>query len=74
MKTFYIKITETLEKTVEVHANDIDEAIEKVEEACNDDEVELDWQDFVDREFEDDTERLLESYDNGGMPKYYEVK
>lgn len=27
-----------------------------------------------DLEFEDDTDRLLENYDNGGLPKYYEVK
>lgn len=73
-KTFYISITETLNKIVEVQANDEYEAIQKVSDAYYNDEFELDHNDFVDTEFENDTERLLESYDNGGLPKYYEVK
>lgn len=43
MKTFYMTITETLTRTVEVHANDADEAYEKVEDACNDGIIDLDW-------------------------------
>lgn len=74
MKTFYIKITETLNKIVEVQAEDEYEAINKVEDAYYSDEVELDYNDKVDVTFDNDTEALLESYDNGGMPKYYEVK
>ena len=74
MKTFYISVTETLNKIVEVQANDEYEAIQKVSDAYYNDEFELDDNDFVDTEFENDTERLLESYDNGGLPKYYEVK
>ena len=74
MKTFYISITETLNKIVEVHAEDSSEALQKAEDAYYNGEIVLDSEDFVDTEFEDDTERLLESYDNGGMPKYYEVK
>ena len=46
----------------------------KAEDAYDADEFELDHNDMEDLEFEDDTERLLESYDNGGLPKYYEVK
>ena len=74
MKTFYISITETLNKIVEVHAEDSGEALQKAEDAYYNGEIELDHDDYVDVEFEDDTERLLESYDNGGLPKYYEVK
>ena len=74
MKTFYISVTETLNKIVEVHAEDSSEALQKAEDAYYNGEIVLDSEDFVDTEFEDDTERLLESYDNGGMPKYYEVK
>lgn len=73
-KTFYISITKTLNKIVEVQAEDEYEAIQKVSDAYYNDEFELDDNDFVDTEFENDTERLLESYDNGGLPKYYEVK
>ena len=73
-KTFYISITKTLNKIVEVQANDKYEAIQKVSDAYYNDELELDDNDLVDTEFENDTERLLESYDNGGLPKYYEVK
>lgn len=74
MKTYYISITETLNKTVEVQAEDEYEAISKVEDAYYSDEVELDYNDKVDVTFDNDTEALLESYDNGGMPKFYEVK
>lgn len=73
MKTFYISVTETLNKIVEVQANNECEAIHKVSDAYYNDEFELNHNDFVDTDFEDDTERLLESYD-GGLPKYYEVK
>ena len=74
MKTFYISITETLNKIVEVQAEDEYEAIQKVSDAYYAGDIVLDSEDFVDTEFENDTERLLESYDNGGLPKYYEVK
>lgn len=74
MKTFYISITETLKRIVEVQANDKYDAIQKVSEAYSDEQIVLDSDDYIDAEFEDDTERLLESYDNGGMPKFYEVK
>ena len=74
MKTFYISVTETLNKVVEVQAESSEEALRKAEDAYDADEFELDHNDCVDAEFEDDTERLLESYDNGGLPKYYEVK
>lgn len=74
MKTFYISVTETLNKIVEVHAENEQEALQKAEDSYYNDEFELDYNDRVDTEFENDTERLLESYDNGGMPKFYEVK
>ena len=74
MKTFYISVTETLNKIVEVQAESSGEALRKAKDAYDADEFELDHDDYVDTEFEDDTERLLESYDNGGLPKYYEVK
>lgn len=73
-KTFYISITETLNRIVEVRAENQYEAIQKVSDAYYAGDIVLDSEDFVDTEFEDDTERLLESYDNGGLPKYYEVK
>ena len=73
-KTFYISITETLNRIVEVQAENESEAIQKVSDAYYAGDIVLDSEDFVDTEFEDDTERLLESYDNGGLPKYYEVK
>lgn len=74
MKTYYISITETLNKIVEVQAESSEEALRKAEDAYDADEFELDHDDMEDLEFEDDTDRLLESYDNGGMPKFYEVK
>ncbi len=74
MKTFYISVTETLNKIVEVQAESSEEALRKAEDAYDADEFELDHDDMEDLEFEDDTDRLLENYDNGGMPKFYEVK
>lgn len=74
MKTYYIKVTESLVKTVEVHAENEQEALQKAEDSYYNDEFELDYNDRVDTEFEDDTENTLESYDNGGMPKFYEIQ
>ena len=74
MKTYYISVTETLKRIVEVHAEDSSEALQKAEDAYYNEEIVLDSDDFVDTDFNDETERLLESYDNGGLPKYYEVK
>ena len=74
MKTFYISITETLNKIVEVQAEDEYEAISKVEDAYYSDEVELDYNDKVDTDFNDETEETINNYELGGMPKFYEVK
>lgn len=74
MKTFYMTITETLVKTVEVHAETADEAYAKVEDAYNDGTIELDWSDFREREINDETEQTIDNYELGGMPKFYEVQ
>ena len=74
MKTYYIRATESLVKTVEVHAENEQEALQKAEDSYYNDEFELDYNDRVDTEFENDTEDTLESYDNGGMPKFYEIQ
>ena len=74
MKTYYIRVTETLNKIVEVHAENEQESLQKAEDSYYNDEFELDYNDRVDTEFENDTEGTLESYDNGGMPKFYEIQ
>lgn len=74
MKTYYISVTEILNKIVEVHAENEQEALQKAEDSYYNDEFELDYNDRVDTEFENDTEGTLESYDNGGMPKFYEIQ
>ena len=74
MRTYYIRVTESLAKTVEVHAENEQEALQKAEDSYYNDEFELDYNDRVDTEFENDTEGTLESYDNGGMPKFYEIQ
>lgn len=61
MKTFYISVTETLNRVVSVQAEDLDEAIEKVENACNDGTVDLNAEDFVVREVEDETKNVEEA-------------
>lgn len=74
MKTYYISVTETLNKIVEVQAENEQEALQKAKDSYYNDEFELDYNDQVDTEFEDDTKNTLESYDNGGMPKFYEIQ
>ena len=74
MKTFYISITETFNKIVEVQAEDSNEAIQKVDEAYSNGEIALDEKDFLDSDIFDATEETLNNYELGGMPKFYEVK
>ena len=74
MKTFYIAITETLNRIVEVHAEDKYEAIQKATDAYRDGQIVLDSDDFVVAEFNDETEETIYNYELGGMPKFYEVQ
>ena len=80
MKKFYISVTELLNRVVTVEAENLNEAIEKVEEACNDNIVELDWRDFVDRIIEDETEQTeseiqyIRKDAPNYNPKYQEIK
>ena len=74
MKTFYIAITETFNRIVEVHAEDKYEAIQKATDAYRDGQIVLDSDDFVVAEFNDETEEAINNYELGGMPKFYEVQ
>lgn len=74
MKTFYISVTETLNKIVEVHAENKQEALQKAEDSYYNGEIVLDSEDFVDTQFNDETEETINNYELGGMPKFYEVK
>ena len=74
LKTFYISVTETLNRIVEVHAEDKYEAIQKVSDAYCDGQVVLDSDDYVEVDFNDETEETINNYELGGMPKFYEVQ
>ena len=74
MKTYYIKIEETRSQIVEVHADSLVEAVEKAENVYYDGTLELQTEDVDETSFDDVTEDTLESYDNGGMPKFYEIQ
>ena len=74
MKTFYISVTETLNRIVEVHAKDSGEALQKAEDAYYNGEIVLDSEDFVGTDFNDETEKTIDCYDLGGMPKFYEIQ
>lgn len=50
---YKIKVQETLERIVEVEASSIDEARDKVEEMYNNEEIVLDYSDFVGMEMFD---------------------
>lgn len=56
MKTFKIEIVETLSRVVEVQADNIDEALLKVEYDYNTAEIVLDYGDHIDTEFNDITD------------------
>lgn len=74
MKTYYIKIVETRSQIVEVHADSLVEAVDKAENVYYDGTLELQTEDVDETFFDDVTEDTLESYDNGGMPKFYEIQ
>ena len=74
MKTYYISITETLNRIVEVHAEDSSEALQKAEDAYYNGEIVLDSEDFVDTDFTDETEQTLYRYELVGVPKFYEIQ
>ena len=74
LKTFYISVTETLKKTVEVRAEDKYEAIQKVSDAYHDEQIVLDSGDYVDVDFDDVTDDTIYNYELGGMPKFYEIQ
>ena len=70
---YAIRVEETIGKTIIVEAADLEEAIEMVEEACNNDEIFLDGcEDFVGRDV-----KPSEYFKNGIVPEgkdvsYYE--
>ena len=74
MKTYYIKIAETRSQIVEVNADSLVEAVDKAENIYYDGTLELQTEDVDETSFDDVTEDTLESYDNGGMPKFYEIQ
>lgn len=74
MKTYYIKIVETRSQIVEVHADSLVEAVDKAENVYYDGTLELQTEDVDETSFDDVTEDTFESYDNGGMPKFYEIQ
>ena len=74
MKTYYIKIVETRSQIVEVHADSLVEAVDKAENVYYDGTLELQTEDVDETSFDDVTEDTLESYDNGGIPKFYEIQ
>ena len=74
MKTYYIRVTESLVKTVEVHAENEQEALQKAEDSYYNGEIVLDSEDFVDTQFNDETEETINNYELGGMPKFYEIQ
>lgn len=51
MKKYSLVVTETLQRTVEIEANDEQEALEKLEEMYYSENIVLDYQDFKGVEF-----------------------
>lgn len=74
MKTFYISITETLNRVVKVQAENDYDAIHKASNAYYNGDIVLDSQDFVDTQFDDTTEEIINNYEDGEIPEFDEVK
>lgn len=53
MQTYKIQIQETLSKTVEIQANTIDEALQLAQKSYQNEEIVLDWGDFILVEFDE---------------------
>jgi len=53
MPLFKIEVREVLSRVVEIEAEDLETAIEKVEEQCNESEIVLDSDDFISRDVEE---------------------
>lgn len=51
MKKYYITITETLERTIEIVANDENEAKDMVEEQYKNGEIVLDYEDHINTDY-----------------------
>lgn len=49
---YQVRIVETLLRIVEVEANDSSEAVDKVQDMIDDEEIVLDWNDFDAREID----------------------
>ena len=52
MKTYNIEITETLQRTITINADNEGEALDKVQEMYDNEEIVLDWSDYQDTEIE----------------------
>ena len=51
-KKFVVEITETLQRQVEIEADNEQEALQKAKELYRDEEIVLDWTDFVENDFQ----------------------
>ena len=74
MKTYYISITETLNRVVKVQTENDYDAMHKASDAYYNGDIVLDSQDFVDTQFNDETEETINNYENGEIPEFDEVK
>lgn len=79
MKTYYITVTEKLQRTFRVTVEDVEGyegAEEKLIDAFNNDEIVLDGRDFFDRDFKDQTKHVMELVNEGffSPTEFQEVK
>lgn len=51
-KKFVVEVTETLQRQVEIEAENEQEALQKAKDLYRDEEIVLGWQDFVENDFQ----------------------
>ena len=51
-KKFTVEVTETLQRQVEIEAENEQEALQKAKELYRDEEIILGWQDFIENDFQ----------------------
>ncbi len=52
MKKYKIKVTETLQRVIDVETENFDEALDKIRAEYKQEKIVLDWSDFIDVEFD----------------------
>lgn len=72
MRKFNIEFTETLQKTIEIEAESLDEALTKAKEMYHNEEVVLTSEDFVDVEIDESSQEIINNHTEINLDEDFE--